>query len=228
MKLQIILLATLILACANKSLKQNLALIPYPEVKSKILTFKENQTQQYLSAKSEQQDSIVKATKTILFDFLVNEIFPSWYGTRWDYNGTTETPQEGKIACGYFVTTTLRDLGFDLNRYKYAQMASEAMILKFNSNVKRFSNVEDQMTLNYFNQFETGIFIVGMDSHTGFIVKNGKEIKFIHAVKYGDIDGVVSQNLESDNLFNLSSYKVIGEILTDEMVQKWLEGEKFE
>ena len=38
---------------------------------------------------------------------LTDKIFPYWYGTDWDFNGTTQKPNEGKIACGYFVTCLL-------------------------------------------------------------------------------------------------------------------------
>lgn len=201
----------------------------YNQLKTKISTLQITLSEKYQSADSIHKDSLVLSTKTQLFDILVNEIFPCWYGTKWDYNGTTEIPKEGTIACGYFVTTTLRDLGFNLNRYKYAQMASESMILKFTTQVKRFSEVEDDVLLNYFEKFPSGIFIVGLDSHTGYIVKDKSRILFIHAVKYEELDGVVKQDLkQEDNLALLSSYKVVGEILTDEMVRKWLEGEKYE
>ena len=42
---------------------------------------------------------------------ITNTIAPAWIGTKWDFNGITEVPQQGKIACGYFVTTVLRDAG---------------------------------------------------------------------------------------------------------------------
>lgn len=213
-----------LICCVNFLFAQD-----YEKLKTNIQKLHLDLNQKYQKADSTQKDSLITTTKAILFDKLTKEIISSWYGTKWDYNGTTETPKEGAIACGYFVTTTLRDLGFDLNRYKYAQMASESMILKFTSQVKRFSEVEDDVLLNYFEKFPSGIFIVGLDSHTGYIVKDKSGILFIHAVKYEDLDGVVKQDLkEEDNLALLSSYKVVGEILTDEMVRKWLEGEKYE
>jgi hypothetical protein len=52
---------------------------------------------------------------------LINDIIPHWYGTVWDFNGHTENPRKGTIACGYFVSTTLTDAGFEIDRYKMAQ-----------------------------------------------------------------------------------------------------------
>lgn len=59
---------------------------------------------------------------------ITQTILPSWVGTKWDFNGTTQIPQQGSIACGYFVTTVLQDGGVKLNRVKLAQCASEQMI----------------------------------------------------------------------------------------------------
>jgi hypothetical protein len=44
---------------------------------------------------------------TFIHHSLSKTIFPHWYGTVWDYNGYTNTPKNGVIACGYFVSTTL-------------------------------------------------------------------------------------------------------------------------
>lgn len=46
------------------------------------------------------------ALKAAFVRQITQKVFPYWYGTKWDFNGTTEMPQEGSIACGYFVTTT--------------------------------------------------------------------------------------------------------------------------
>src|SRR5688572_11801089 len=46
---------------------------------------------------------------------LRDSMFEYWYGTRWGFYGTTPKPRQGKIACGYFVTTTLKHLGLNIN-----------------------------------------------------------------------------------------------------------------
>ena len=75
-----------------------------------------------------QQTKLITASKTYLHRTLSQQIFPYWYGTRWNYHGTTNVPRKGKIACGYFVTTTLKHAGFKLNRYKFAQQAASVII----------------------------------------------------------------------------------------------------
>src|ERR1700741_5295000 len=57
--------------------------------------------------------------------FLRDSLLPCWYGTPWGFYGTTEEPGQGTIACGYFVTTVLRDAGCSLQRIKLAQYPSE-------------------------------------------------------------------------------------------------------
>ncbi len=69
-------------------------------------------------------------------------IHEDWMGTPWTFSGTSQTPKQGSIACGYFVTTTLQQAGIELDRIRLAQAASEKMILAITApdTVRRFSN----------------------------------------------------------------------------------------
>ncbi|WMJ72126.1 hypothetical protein RCC89_02925 [Cytophagaceae bacterium ABcell3] len=50
----------------------------------------------------------------VFSDYLVNKLIPYWYGTKWDFEGHTDVPGKGEIACGYFVSTTLNlDYGLE-------------------------------------------------------------------------------------------------------------------
>ena len=57
-----------------------------------------------------------------------DELLPAWDGTPWDFHGTSQAPREGKIACGYFVSTTLLHLGLQVERVRMAQQASELIV----------------------------------------------------------------------------------------------------
>src|SRR6476660_4877291 len=75
----------------------------YKDVVAKLETERANLGQRYQQAASPaQQAEVVAQARTIVTGAIWKEIFPSWYGTPWDFNGTTEVPQQGKIACGYF------------------------------------------------------------------------------------------------------------------------------
>ncbi|MEL6694601.1 MAG: hypothetical protein AAFP89_00115 [Bacteroidota bacterium] len=122
-----------------------------------------------------------------MYHALVDSIFPYWYGTSWDFNGITETPRKGKIACGYFVSTTLRDLGIPLNRYRLAQKAS-SHIIKDLCDPSQIQTFRSRNTLyKYLHDLpQNGLFVVGLSQHVGFILKNEEGIFFIHANYAGE------------------------------------------
>lgn len=68
---------------------------------------------------------------------LVDRIIPHWYGTPWSFGGHTAVPNKGEIACGYFISTTLRDMGIKLNRYRLAQKSpiDEAKVISCGSEI---------------------------------------------------------------------------------------------
>jgi hypothetical protein len=170
-----------------------------------------------------------QATKKILKAAFIKQItqkvFPYWYGTKWDFNGTTEMPQEGSIACGYFVTTTLRDMGVPLNRVKMAQCASEEMIRSLTSkeNIHHISNVPlakfEEKLLSYGN----GLYLIGLDNHTGFIVIDGDEHYFIHSTGWFPFK-VVKDMISESSVLSKSKYRVVGKISDDEaFLKRWVE-----
>lgn len=163
---------------------------------------------------------ISKPEKEKIFTSAVAEtIIPGWIGTPWDFNGTTENPQKGTIACGYFVTTVLRDAGLSLARVKLAQCASEQMIvwLVQSKYINRFSNVKMEVFIHSIKEQGYGLYIVGLDNHTGFIYNDGKEIYFIHSTFIGTRN-VQKENAALSWILEKSKYKVLAKISSDEKV----------
>ncbi len=223
MKYLVITAFVLLLSCTTNNELTIKPSKPYDQVLSDI---EQNRTQynlKYTNANSIERKTVIKQAKAYLFHELTMEIFPSWYGTKWDFNGTTQVPQEGYIACGYFVTTTLRDLGLKVPRVKWAQAASETMILSATSSVKRFSNADMSQIKEWLNTEEDNIYIVGLDNHTGFVYKKGADLLFVHSSPYNKAHGVIAETLDSHSPLTVSKYRVFGKILTDEMVLKWME-----
>ena len=71
----------------------------------------------FQSAETElQREQIINEAGKLLTDQIVYELIPFWYRTRWSFEGHTEVPRNGTVACGYFVSTVLRDAGFKINR----------------------------------------------------------------------------------------------------------------
>jgi hypothetical protein len=166
--------------------------------------------------------SLSTAQKQKIFTQTITQtILPPWVGTAWDFNGITQTPQKGTIACGYFVTTVLQDGGVKLNRVKLAQCASEQMITTLIQPklIKRFSQLPMQNFITSVKQSGYGLYIVGLDNHTGFIYNDGTKIYFIHSTFIGT-KNVQWEEAEKSWVLSSSKYKVLGKISEDETVLK--------
>ena len=176
------------------------------------------------AASSAQQADVMAQAGTVVTRYIYTEIFPSWYGTPWDFYGTTEVPQQGKIACGYFVSTVLRDAGWRVQRARLAQQASENIILSLttDSYVKRFRSVPISDFVTAVKKWGVGIYVVGLDIHTGFIVNTGGEVYFIHS-SYVEPYTVVRERASESKILAASKYRVLGRITADgKFIEKWL------
>lgn len=165
--------------------------------------------------------------KEVLFTKMVAEtIIPGWIGTAWSFNGVSQSPQKGSIACGYFVTTVLQDAGVPLARVRLAQCASEEMIttLVQPALIHRFSNQPMTAFIGSVQQQGYGLYIVGLDNHTGFIYNDGKDIWFIHSTFVGTRN-VQKEKAASSWVLSSSKYKVLGKISADEkLLSRWMNG----
>jgi len=166
-----------------------------------------------------------KPQKEAIFISAVTEtIIPGWIGTPWTFNGTSEIPQKGSIACGYFVTTVLRDAGLGLARIRLAQCASEQMIVSLiqSKYIQRFRNAGMGVFMRSLEQQGYGLYIVGLDNHTGFIYNDGEEIYFIHSTFVGT-GNVQKEKAFSSVVLRQSKYKVLGKLSADEkLLNRWI------
>ncbi len=133
------------------------------EVKRKSLS-----GQYQAAATAEAQQKVLKTAGIYLHKVLTEKIYPCWYGTEWDFNGITETPNEGKIACGYFVSTTLKHVGVKVNRYKLAQKYSHAIVKTICTDVQVLSSFETLMKT--LHDGPDDVYVVGLDNHVGMIM----------------------------------------------------------
>jgi hypothetical protein len=147
-----------------------------------------------------------KITQTIC-----DSMIPCWYGTPWNFYGTSETPGRGSIACGYFVTTLVRDAGIPIQRIKMAQCASEEMIRTVckQSSIRKFSNTDIDKFINKVKAMGFGLYITGLDTHTGFIYNDGDEVYFIHS-NYRRPYCVIKEIAKESAVLSSSKYRVIG------------------
>jgi hypothetical protein len=146
-----------------------------------------------------------------LINYITDSLLTCWYGTPWDFNGTTEQPGKGKIACGYFVTTVLRDAGLSLDRVKLAQCASKKLIETTCSQVVTYWNKPLENFVVQVKKEGFGLYIAGLDNHTGFVLNDGEDVYFIHAGVYPPKCALKEKAIESNTLRN-SKCRVLGKV----------------
>lgn len=168
-------------------------------------------------------EKAIDSASSYLYSKLINDIVPHWYGTPWDFNGYTNIPNRGEIACGYFVSTTLKHLGFNLNRYKMAQQAglNEAQVLQEKLNLKIYSNLSFRDLKTKLNQvYNDGVYFVGLDNHVGYILIKDNELYFLHSSYYDD--KVMIELAKESPCFESNIY-VFAEITTNkDLVKHWI------
>lgn len=193
----------------------------YSKTKSEIEQLRNSLSQKYNSLK----DSLGKilfldSISSVFSSELLNDIIPYWYGTTWNFNGYTAKPNEGSIACGYFVSTTLRDMGLNINRFKLAQQGpeNEAISISIDRNSMLIINEKDlSEELPHLN---SGLYFVGLDNHVGYLYKNGDELYFLHS---NYIEGLVMiENIKFSRAFVSSIYYIVPISNNRILAEKWL------
>jgi len=142
------------------------------------------------------------------FRFINNDVSRYWSGTPWSFAGTSREPRQGSIACGYFVTNTLSDYGFGINRTFLAQQASSVMIKKLCTDIRYFTKRQDLETY-ILGKKKNQVYIVGLDFHTGYITRENKDTYFIHS-NYIRNEGVMKELTGNSKALNASKTFMIG------------------
>lgn len=167
---------------------------------------------------------------SVFTSLLTHQLLPRWHGTPWSFEGHTALPGEGEIACGYFVSTTLRDMGFNLNRYKFAQQLPiyEAKTLSLGEPLIEVSNPNPNERIKQLRLLlQDGIYFIGFDqSHVGYIQKKGDDLFVIHS-NYINAEGVVKEKAEESIVFSYYSKLYLAPISTNiPLLQKWINNEE--
>lgn len=178
-------------------------------------------------------DRISEDSLSHLFtNLLTEQIIPHWLGTPWSFEGHTSVPGSGEIACGYFVSTTLKDVGFNLDRYKFAQQLPihEAKTLAQGKPLQEINDNSTDKRINILrNTLKEGIYFIGFDqSHVGYIQKKGNELFVIHS-NYISAEGVVVERIKDSRVFSYYTRIYIADISHNTvLMKKWVRGEVVE
>jgi len=179
-----------------------------------------------LSKKEISTDSLGQVFK----ESLVHRIMPFWAGTSWTFEGHTSVPNKGEIACGYFVSTTLKHIGMNLNRYKLAQQSpiNEAKSLALDQKVFEVNEVSLEATsLKIKETIKEGIHFIGLGySHVGYILKEKGELYLIHSNYIGD-NGVEIERFEESEVVAPDGVFYIVELSSnDTFLKSWVKGKE--
>ena len=200
----------------------------YAVLKEDISIRKERLAKRYQAATTERARKAILSESRDLLESILPDMMRCWLGTPWDFNGLTEQPGDGKIACGYFVSTVMRDSGFKLHRIKLAQQPSQTILNAFVP--RREMHIRGGMDYTAFcamvSSQPKGIYIVGLDKHVGFIVHDGTQLRFIHSSGSAPWC-VVDESQEHAGALQRSSYRVIGNVTAQHAtLKKWLTSEQ--
>lgn len=174
--------------------------------------------------------NLVEKARSYLYTTMNDSLFQFWMDTPWDFNGTSQLPGEGSIACGYFVTTTLEHAGFQLDRVRLAQQAASSIInsLCVKDQIRIFSNGKRGKLKEYLKKRPDSIYILGLDSHVGFVQKKDTSVFMIHSSGFKPWK-VVRESFDECAAIQYSQFFMIGDLLySDNSIRKWIRGEKFE
>lgn len=172
------------------------------------------------SVKSKRRTLAPQSRGPTLYSWVHNDMARFWDDTVWAFYGMSRVAGEGEIACGYFVTTALQDIGFQIDRIRLAQEPSATMIKELTTQIKILYSRED-MVAYVETQPTPAIYIVGLDFHTGFISSGEDGIYFIHS-NYIGREGVVKELAARSAALADSDYFMIGNLTANtELLEKW-------
>lgn len=178
------------------------------------------------AASTADDKAAVEDEARVLLEHLLPALMRCWIGTKWDFNGTAAKPGAGKIACGYFVSTVLRDAGLDVNRFRLAQQASANIIHTFVDEADSSLSVgQDYATfVEDMAQRPMGVYLCGLDTHVAFIVNLDDGFRFIHASGSRPW-AVVDEAPEQANVLQRSRWRMLGNLTANKnFIRTWLAG----
>jgi len=152
----------------------------------------------------------------------------AWVGTPYDFFGISDEPGAGGIACGFFVSTLLEHAGFDVRRLELGEQASEHIVrtLVAEEGIERFDHALPAMVVQRAVEQGPGIYLVGLDTHAGFIVHDQRSVRFCHATSRSARAVVCEPARSSPSL--RSDYTVIGKLGDAVAIDAWLGGHRLE
>lgn len=162
-------------------------------------------------------------------------VLPAWLGMPWGL-GPDSTPtrphQAGTvIACGYFVSSTLENLGLKLDtRFRFAQapaLHAQRSLAPAPRDLHVFFSIPGDLLARKIAALGEGLYVIGLNNHIGFVDVRGEEVRLIHASYTGE-QLVTDEPLAAAQVIansRAAGYFVTPLLQDDRLVEHWLRGE---
>jgi len=201
------------------------------DLEGKRLALAKRQAEAHTAA---ERTAIRQEARATVLNAITGTIFPAWMGTPWGLgpSSTADRPhQEGKVVgCSYFVTGVLLNAGLRLSsRARFAQAPSLLMqqaLTPDRSALHRFPGMDAAALERRLVALGDGVYIVGLNIHTGFLVVKDGKVRVVHA-SYTPPNQVVDEALSESAVIALSrrrGYVVTPIFQDDRLVDLWLSG----
>lgn len=196
----------------------------YKIEKQRIKEIRLNFKTTYLTLKdSLNKENYLDSISEVFTNLLLNKIVPHWYGTPWSFEGHTSIPNQGEIACGYFVSTTLSHMGLNVNRYHLARKGplNEAKSLAIDTNfVLSFNSEALSIKNEFFTSFSNGLYFIGLDSHVGYLYVLNDGAYFLHS-NYIE-DRVMLEPIGLSEAFDSYNYCIVRITNNGLLMKSWI------
>jgi len=157
----------------------------------------------------------------------IRELAGHWIGSSWGRGlPQSGTPGEGKINCGTFVGTLLRDVGFQVDVKKLQRLPSQGIIRSFvhGARITKLVGVPMPTFLAAVKDMGPGLFIIGLDQHVGLLLQTDTELRYFHSsIETGK---VAHENAADAWTITSSRYRVVGKILSNKNLRDWIRGNR--
>jgi hypothetical protein len=190
--------------------------------------------QRFDKARGKERATVRAEARRLVLAALTDAVFPAWMGTPWGLgpSSTATRPHQAGmvVGCSYFVTGALQNAGLRLeSRARFAQAPSAHMQRALSPeprDLHRFSGMELAVLEKRIAALGDGVYIVGLNIHTGFLVVRDGAVRVIHA-SYAPPNQVVDEPLGASAVIRYSQargYVVTPLFRDDRLVEHWLAG----
>ncbi len=162
-------------------------------------------------------------------------IFPAWMGTPWGLgpNSTPTRPHQPDtvIACGYFISSALENLGLRLDtRFRFAQapaLHAQRSLAPARADLHRYFSVPGDRLARDIVALGEGLYIIGLNNHIAFVDVRAGEARLVHA-SYTDEQVVIDEPLATAQVIansRTAGYFVTPLLQDERLIDRWLRGE---